>query len=187
MMKQYLGQLPTHARVVGAGAVALLALLLLYIVVALAAWFFRHDARINELEPRIARLQGYTLSVEELRGSTEQARQVLADVAFPSTVDAAATGTEVQQIVRRHMEAAGFSVTGSQLLAPRAHEGFDEIRVGLDVSGPMEALDQVLMDLSASRPVLLVSAINLAPARARRGDLSQTMTGSVSISAVRLQ
>lgn len=186
-MRRYVSRLPMHARVVGGGIALLLAAVLLYIVVALATWFFRYDARLNELEPRIARLQGYTLSVDELRSSTVQAQQTLSEVAFPSTVDAAATGTEVQQIVRRYMEAAGFSVTGSQLLAPRAHDGFDEIRVALDVSGPMEALDQVLVDLSASRPVLLVSDINLAPARARRGDLSQVITGSLSINAVRLQ
>src|SRR5690606_27133326 len=152
-----------------------------------AAWFFSYDARYNELEPRIARLQGYTLSVDELRNSTEQVQRTLAEIAFGSGMDAAATGNEVQQIVRRQLEAAGFTVTGSQLLAPLSHEGFDEIRVGLDVAGPMEALDQVLVALSASRPVLSVSTINLAPARARRGDETQVINGSLQVSALRLQ
>ena len=187
MMKRYVRQLPTHARLVASGTVLLLAVIFVYAMLSLASWFFYYDERVNELEPRIARLQGYALSVEELRESAESVQLTLAEVAFTSSGDAAATGTEVQQIARRYMEAAGFNVTGSQLLVPLTHDGFDEIRVGLDVSGPMEALDQVLVDLSASRPALLVSAINLAPARTRRGDLSQMITGSLRISAVRLQ
>lgn len=185
-MKHYISQLPMHARVVAAGLALLLLLLLIYIVVSLATWFIGYDRRLGDLEPRISRLQGYTLSVDDLRESTAQIEETLSAVAYPPGSGTEATGTAVQQLLRQRMEAAGFSVTGSQLLEPRDHESFDEIQVSLNVSGPIEALDDVLLDLADARPVLWVRAINLLPARVRRGSEEQVISGVLSISAVRL-
>ncbi|MCK9564302.1 MAG: type II secretion system protein M, partial [Bacteroidales bacterium] len=81
---------------------------------------------------------------------------------------------------------AGLSVSGSQVLPAVPMQGLEEIRVTLTASGSSEAFDQALLALQEARPLLLVRKLELSPARARRGDDSQTLTVKLDISAVKL-
>lgn len=186
-MIDYFRQLPAHARAVALALLAVLALILLYVLVALAGWFIDSNRQLQQLEPRIARLQGYTLSEDTLRASAQAVQDNLSDLAYPAADDTATTGAAVQQQLRRHLETAGFSVSGSQLLAAQAHEGgFEELRVDLSGVGSMEALDQVLLELQNARPLLLLRGLSMSPVRTRRGDGTQTLNVEFSVSAVRL-
>lgn len=186
-MKQYLLGLPAHARVVAAALLALTACVVIYILLALGSWFLENQQRIYDLVPRIARLQGYTLSEETLRESAREVQAQLETMTYPAGEDTDTSGAAVQQQLRRYLETAGLSVSSSQLLDPRSHEGFEEIRLEVSASGPMSALDAALRDLRLARPALLVGSLRLSPMRNRRGDESQTILVSLSVSAVRLK
>lgn len=186
-MKQYLLDLPIHARAVAIALLTLIACVVIYIMLALGSWFLENQQRIYDLVPRIARLQGYTLSEDQLRESAREVESQLETMTYPAGEDAATTGAAVQQQLRRYLELAGLSVSGSQLLDPRSHEGFEEIRLEVTASGPMSALDAALRDLHLARPALLVGSLTLSPMRNRRGDESQNILVSLSVSAVRLR
>lgn len=186
-MIHYFRQLPVHAQVVAAGVLLPVALLLFFILAALGSWFMEQHSELRDLEPRIARMQGYAISEEQLGESVQTIRNRLLEVAYPATENSAAIGAAVQQQLRQHMELAGINISGSQLLSPRSHEGFEEIRVSFTGSGTMEALDQALVDLQQVSPLLFIREMSISPERERRSSGGQVAMLSMSISAIRLR
>lgn len=187
-MKRYFMALPVHARSVAISLLVLSACVLAYIAIALGSWYLESSARIYDQVPRISRLQGYALNEELLRESAGQVQAQLSEIAYSADEDSNTIGVAIQQQVRRYMESAGFSVSASQSLAPRSHEGFEELRVELTATGPMEALDAVLLELRQARPLLFMHALDISPMRnRRRDDNSQNIIVSFTFSSVKLQ
>lgn len=181
----YLRSWPRHAQVVAGITLAAVLVVVLYILSSLWSWYADGTRRLEDMEPRIARLHGLVYSEEALRDSGSEVAGSLTALAYP-VAEAAATGARVQQELRRHLEGAGLSVSGSQVLPAVPMQGLEEIRVTLTASGSSEAFDQALLALQEARPLLLVRKLELSPARARRGDDSQTLTVKLDISAVKL-
>ncbi|MFA5496326.1 MAG: type II secretion system protein GspM [Porticoccaceae bacterium] len=179
-------QLPRHAQVVAAGCAGAIALVVLVILSSLWSWHSDNSQRLEDIEPRIARLLGYIHSFDQLDVAAAHTHAQLASLTYPAGSDSAATGANVQQQLRHQLEAAGLSVTGSQVLAAQARQGFEEIRVNLTASGSMEALDQALLALQQMRPLVLVNSLELSPARARRNDPEQNVMLQLGVSVVRL-
>lgn len=179
-------QLPRHAQLVAAGCAGVTALVLLLILSSLWGWHSDNKHRLEDIEPRIARLLGYIHSHDQLDDASARAHDQLATLTYPASSDSAATGANIQQQLRHQLEAAGLGVTGSQVLAAQARQGFEEIRVNLTASGSMEALDQALLALQQMRPLVLVNSLELSPARARRNDPEQNVMLQLGVSVVRL-
>ena len=78
-------------------------------------------------------------------------------------------------------------VSGSQLLAPVAHDGFQELRLELKVTGPMVALERALFALQQARPAVLLRSLELAPKRDRRQDDNRDVIFSLAVSVVKLR
>lgn len=184
-MMDYLRSWPRHAQVVAGITLAVILLVMLQILSSLWVWYADGTRRVEDMEPRIARLHGLAHSEDTLRASGAEVASSLAELTYPAG-EAATTGARVQQELRRHLEGAGLSVSGSQVLSAVALEGLEEIRVTLTATGSSEAFDQALLALQEARPLLLVRKLELSPARARRGDTSQTLTTKLDISAVKL-
>lgn len=184
-MRDYFRGWPRHAQVIAGVVLAVVSIVLLYVLQSLWSWYAEGTRRLEDMEPRIARLHGLVYSEETLRSRGSEAAAGLAALAYPGG-EAAATGARVQQELRRHLEGAGLSVSGSQVLPAVPMQGLEEIRVTLTASGSSEAFDQALLALQEARPLLLVRKLELSPARARRGDDSQTLTVKLDISAVKL-
>ena len=179
--------LPAHARFVAGVLLAFLVVLLLLAAGRMLSWYADGSQRLQYAEPRIARLLGFADSVETLRESSEHIGQRLEALAFPATMDLASTGANAQQQVRRLAEAAGLAVTGSQVLGPTAHEGFQEIRIDVTASGTMEDVEQVLLGLREARPLILVRSVEVTPALNRRQPTAQNVAVSLRVSVLKLQ
>ncbi|MEQ9465303.1 MAG: type II secretion system protein GspM [Haliea sp.] len=179
--------MPAHARVVAAVLVAALFVLLLLVAGTMVSWYAEGSQRLQHAEPRIARLLGFADSVEALRASSEQIGQRLEALAYPATADLASTGANAQQQVRRLAEAAGLGVTGSQVLGPTGHDGFQEIRIDVTASGTMDGVEQVLLGLREARPLILVRSIEVTPVLNRRQQTVQNVALSLRVSVLKLQ
>lgn len=179
--------LPTHARLVAGVLLAVLLVLLMLATGKMLSWHAEGSQRLEHAEPRIGRLLGFADSVEALRESSEHIGQRLQALAYPATTDLASTGANAQQQVRRLAEAAGLEVTGSQVLGPTAHEGFQEIRIDVTASGTMEDLEQVLLGLREARPLILVRSVEVTPALNRRQPTAQNVALSLRVSVLKLQ
>ncbi len=184
---KFLRHLPFHARLVAGILITLLLVGLVVILSSLAGWYAENNQRIDDLEPRIGRMRGFTTNTEQLERSVRQARQQLTRFAYPATGDTATVGARVQQELRGYLEQAGISVTGSQVMEAESLEGFEEIRVDVSATGSVEALDQILLALQEARPLLLIDSLELSPARTRRGDNNQRLIIRMKLSALRLE
>lgn len=184
-MRDYFRAWPRHAKLVAGITTACMSVVLLYLLGSLWSWYAEGTRRLEDMEPRIARLHGLFASEETLRDNGGEVAASLQGMTYPAG-DTAAAGARVQQELRKYLEDAGLSVSGSQVLPAVQLQGLEEIRVTLTASGGTEAFDQALVALQEARPLLLVRKLELSPARTRRGDDSQSLTIKFDISAVKL-
>lgn len=181
----HLSKLPSHARAVAALVLAALVLFCVLVVVELGTWFWQSHQRIGELEPRIARLLGYEQSTEQLRASEEQVKRQFEGLVFPAESDSGSVGAAVQQDVQRVLEGAGMSVINREVVDRAVQDTLEVIRVRISATGSMEALDQVLVDLGNSRPLLIIQSLEITPLNVR-GNARQEVNAILSLRVVKL-
>lgn len=172
------------------GATLLLPLVVyLNMLFGLVGLGFEAQGRIDDLKPRIARLQGLIDNEAALRESAGQVDARLAELGYPATEDANAVAATLQADVRQLFAEAGLGVSNSQVMPTRNEEDFDLIAIKLTASGGIAALDAALIGISAFRPMLLVESMDVFPARGqrKRGEPEpQNVTAVIQLLALRL-
>ena len=181
--------LPGSAQVVCGVLAAGFALLFFLVAARGLSWYLEGNERLLSSEPRYARLQGFIQHVDALRASNQQIGDSLSELAYPADEGNASVAAVAQQQLRRLLDTAGMQVSGSQVLSPTEHAGLVEIRLQLDASGPMEALEQALVALRDARPMVFVSSLEIAPVqnRQRNAPVVQNVSLSLQASVVKLQ
>lgn len=139
---------------------------------------FQED--IDRLEPRIARLSGVTEAREELVAAAADAESTLKTLVYPAG-DANAVSAALQKNVRGIMSSAGLTVVDSRIESAKREGAFDVVGVSVSVSGRIEALDAALDGLVTYSPLLLVTDINVAPARTTRRSVEQKRLQDLSV------
>jgi general secretion pathway protein M len=129
---------------------------------------FQED--IDTLEPRIARLRGVTEAREELAAAAANAEATLKGLVYPAG-DANAVSAALQKNVRGIMSGAGLAVADSRIESARREGAFDVIGLSVTASGGIEALDAALDDIVSYSPLLLVTEIEVSPARTSRRSI----------------
>ncbi|WP_409524919.1 type II secretion system protein GspM [Nitrincola sp. MINF-07-Sa-05] len=164
------------------------AVLLTLMLILSALWQAYHDysSQIDSLEPRIARLIGITQSHAELLEANLEIDAQLAELAYPASQDATATGTVMQQVVRNLTQSVGMEVTGSQILPARSEGNLEFISLNLTLTGELGALESLLLDLPSVRPLVFVDSIVIQPARVRSGSGVQSLMVQMGLTSVRL-
>lgn len=176
----------SRAQIIVAGTLALLLLLWLTIAVNLWQSYRNYHQESADLIPRIARLTGLIESEARLRDANEEVSAQLAGYTFPSTTDPASAGANMQQQIRNAFEKAGLTVAGSQILPPRIDPLLTRIQLEVTASGPLESLETALLELPELRPMVLIDHLNVQPARARRGDLTQSVSVRLRLTALKV-
>ena len=143
-------------------------LLVIYLALNLMVTRSDHQAEIERLEPRIARMQGLIDSEKFLAESAEKFDGQLRGLVFPSTDELATVAATLQENVRDIATAAGLTVSNSQILRASQKEGFDQIGLKLTLSGDVTALDAALLEFASYVPLLLVESIEVWPERQLR-------------------
>ena len=152
--------------VVGCSLVVI-ALLVVYWI--LHFWLLRQDFadQIAAIQPRTARLLGMEKRFDQLEVANNEAGNLLRELAYPADKDSAMTAAALQQDIREVMAGAGFSISGSQILASRRTDGFDRLGLDITVVGNIDALDDALTELGMMRPLVFVEFVTIKPSRSR--------------------
>jgi general secretion pathway protein M len=142
-----------------------LALLLLGLFLLLplggAAWFVWQKnkiahAKLDEVEPRYARMLGLTANAAELTQSITQANALLARHVYPATQDVTQVGNSAQQRSRDFFTTAGMDVVSSQVLPVKPSQGFEKVALAMRVEGSLMALQTGFATMAASQPTVWV-------------------------------
>ncbi|TGD74102.1 hypothetical protein E4634_08180 [Mangrovimicrobium sediminis] len=155
-----------------------------------AAWGLRAEAAgaIDNLGPRIARMQGVLQVQDQLTTLARDAQQLRGQLVYPATADRNTAAASLQSSLRQLMSEAGLSISDSQVLPVREEEKFDYIGIRLTVSGDMASLDRALVALADFKPLVMVEALTAWPTRQRRqrGD-AETQEVTVSLRLLSLR
>ncbi|MCL1961095.1 MAG: type II secretion system protein GspM [Desulfovibrionaceae bacterium] len=143
-----------------AGALLLLALLTSAVAKVIAV--HRNAAsRLEQIEPRHARIAGLLQSSEPLAQAGQAIEANLTEFAYPADGEAGQTGNLTLQRVRDAASARGLRVASSQVAAPREDKGFERIGLSLRVEGDWEQMQALLAELARQRPAIYSQTVQI--------------------------
>jgi hypothetical protein len=172
-------------------AVLLSAAVLLAGAAAFASELFGRYRWANEvlesIEPRYARLKGLEAVGDEILRNRALVDAGLARIAHPADSEVGRVGTDLQQRIRRIADDHDVRVSGSQILAPRADNGFMAISVTATMDGETQALGTFVLALASEEPPIIVEKLLVqAPRPTRRGEVNTRVTAQATMSVIRL-
>lgn len=115
--------------------------------------------RLDELEPRHARLLGLEASRDSLVQAQTQAQSMMAQYAYPVEQDSNQAGNEAQQRVRSILAAAGLDIASSQALEAKEDRGFERTPLAVRAEGDMVAVQAALAGLAEQMPAILIDDV----------------------------
>lgn len=119
------------------------------------------QTRLNEFEPRFARLRGLDLQRDEIDAALERALKIRTEYVYPAAQDVAQTGNAVQQKLRELLTTAGLTVVSSQVMPAKEEKGFDRIPLIVRAEGELLAVDSALSVLGEQLPVMLLGDVEV--------------------------
>lgn len=143
--------------------------------------------RIEEIEPRYARLLGLRDAGPQLEEGLKQARTLLPRLGYAADREAAQVGNDLQQLVRRALQTAGLTVVSSQVLSPRGEAGFDRIGVLLQAEGALSGVQVALAALQTESPRILFDNVLLQSTGRVAEDGTPVVSCRLTVAVLRLQ
>ena len=173
-------------------AALIVTLLILVLPVTLAGWYVvqKHrwaQDRLQELEPRYARMLGMEVHADDLEKARSQARSVLAQYTYPASRDVSQAGNDAQQRIRNTFSAAGLEIVSSQVLPAKSEKSFDRIPLSVRAEGELLAVQTALVGLSGQSPAILVDGFNIQTIGAVKADKPQRLGVQFNLSVLREQ
>jgi general secretion pathway protein M len=168
-------------------AVALLTLMALWGGGLALDVYRKAQSRVTELEPRYARLQGIRAKSKDLESTDAKAAALLAQLAYPSTLEVTQAGNDAQQRLRTIFIGAGLEVISSQVLPAKAEKEFDRIPLSVRLEGELLGLQSALAVLSSQTPAILVEGFSVQVVGAIRADKPQRLTSQFSMYVLRVR
>lgn len=141
-------------------------LLVLLLPFLALGWYVVHkhqwaQARLEELEPRYARLLGLEAQRPDIAAALAQADAARAQYTYPAAQDANQSGNAAQQRIRDIFSSAGLQVISSQVMPPKDEKGFDRIPITVRAEGEMLAVQSALAVLSNQVPVIIINELEI--------------------------
>ncbi len=117
--------------------------------------------RLDELEPRYARLLGLAARREELQQTQAKAGEMLARHVYTTELDVTQAGNDAQQRIRQIFSQAGLSIVSTQVLPPKLEPHFERIPLVVRADGELLALQSALMVLDTQKPSIFIDEMTL--------------------------
>ncbi|WP_198970418.1 type II secretion system protein GspM [Xylophilus sp. ASV27] len=160
-------------------ALACLGLLLL-LPVAVGVYFVASKhvefaGRIEQIEPRYARLLGLEAAKPKLEAAQASVRATLEKFTYPAAQDATQAGNDAQQKIRAVLTAAKLDISSSQVLAPKADGDMERIPISVRAEGDLLALQAALVGLGSQTPAILIDRMNIQASSYQRPEASRLM------------
>ena len=144
-------------------------------------------ARLAELEPRFARLEGILAAQHELDKAKQQAEAMLGAYLYPADKVLNQAGNEIQQQVRDTLSASGLRVGSSQVLPPKVdNANLDRIQLTIKAEGELLALQTALIGLQGIKPAVFVDSMSVNVMGAARAEAPQNLSIQLELSAWRV-
>lgn len=166
----------------------LLALLSLPLMVVGIYVYQKHhwaSNRLDELEPRYARLLGLEANSDVLAKAQAQGQNLIAQYVYPQKQDTNQTGNTVQQRIRSILVAAGLDIASSQVLPAKEEKGFERIPLSVRAEGEMVALQAALTGLAAEKPAILLDTLVVQGYGAPNKNGVQRLSVQLNLSVLR--
>lgn len=166
----------------------LLALLSLPLMVVGIYVYQKHhwaSNRLDELEPRYARLLGLEANSDVLAKAQAQGQNLIAQYVYSQKQDTNQTGNTVQQRIRSILVAAGLDIASSQVLPAKEEKGFERIPLSVRAEGEMVALQAALTGLAAEKPAILLDTLVVQGYGAPNKNGVQRLSVQLNLSVLR--
>lgn len=127
--------------------------------------------QLTAVEPRYARMLGMRQQQGEIEQALQRLQALRGQYIYPGTEASAQAGAAAQQKMRSIMDAAGLSVTSSQVQVRPAEEDkspYERIIISVTAEGEMANVHTALQGLYDIRPAVRVDELTLS----RSGNLS---------------
>ena len=144
------------------------------------------QSRLDELEPRYARLKGLMASTAEIEQVKSQAQATIARYVYPAEQDASQVGNAAQQRVRDLFTAAGLQIVSSQVLPAKTDKGFDLIPLSVRAEGELMALQGGLVALDGQNPAILIKGVSVQTIGSVRSDVPQRLAVQFDLFVLRV-
>jgi len=172
MKRDWLARLPLHlprdrARVTVVSSILVVLVPFLFVIGVLTQQWLADNATLSGGEPRLARMLGLHEASEKVHQAREAAESALAGAIYPADAPADRIGTELQQRLRMLGDAAGVSISGSQVINGKEEDGFQQIVVAVTFEATHEQLLQLLQSLATLTPSVFVDNLVITSARFR--------------------
>lgn len=135
------------------------------------------QSKLDEIEPRYARLVGMKDLLPALEKTTAQSGAMIAKTVYPVTVDVSKAGNDAQQRIRSIFEASRLAIVSVQVLEPKEEEGFERIRVTLQAEGVLANFQEAMIRLKDQNPTLLIEGFTLQSTGQIRPASLQNLVG----------
>lgn len=148
------------------GLILLGILLMMLLPFVATGWYVAHKhqwahSRLEEVEPRYARLLGLDAQRPDIAAVRAQADAARAQYTYPASQDANQSGNAAQQRIRDIFSSAGLQVISSQVMPPKEEKGFDRIPITVRTEGEMLAVHSALAVLSSQMPVIIINELEI--------------------------
>jgi len=170
-----------------AAAVVLLALMAVWGGTFTWDAYRKAQGRMGELEPRYARLQGIRAKSKDLESTDANAAALLAQLAYPPTLEVTQAGNDAQQRLRTIFIGAGLEVMSSQVLPAKIEKEFDRIPLSVRLEGELLGLQSALAVLSSETPAIFVEGFSVQAIGAIRPDKAQRLGSQFSMYVLRIR
>lgn len=144
-------------------------------------------ARLAELEPRYARMEGILAAQSELDKANQQTDAMLSAYLYPADKVLNQAGNEMQQQVRDTLSAGGLRVGSSQVLPPKAdNPNLDRIQLVIKAEGELLALQTAMIGLQSIKPAVLIDSLSVNVMGTARAEAPQNLAIQLELSAWRV-
>lgn len=141
--------------------------------------------KIEQIEPRYARLVGLISKRADLVTFTAEADQAMSRLSFPADKDTAQTGNEAQQRIRTLFADSKLDIGSIQVMPVKEGPFFDRIPISLRVEGDISGIQNALNQLSTQNPVIGVESWGMQTVGAVRPASSQRLGAQFTFFIVR--
>lgn len=148
------------------GAVLAMTILLLALPVLLGGIYVLQkyqwaQSKVEEVEPRYARLLGLGEQRAEFDSALISANEARARYVYPASQNAGQAGNAAQQRLREIFSGAGLQISSSQVLPSKVEKGFERIPLTIRTEGDLVALQSALAVLSSQTPLIIIDQLEI--------------------------
>lgn len=154
-------------------AVGLLLLVLMLVIFAAVVPLISTGLEYHEEKQELAfRLQRYRQVVDKkdtVAASIERIKQQYRERGYFSNRDTVALASaDLQKFIKAAISQAGGELTSTQVLPSSNKSGFNQISIKVRMSGDIEVLRNVLHEIEATVPIMVIDQLDIRPVRGRR-------------------